>query len=292
MPPRSTWKGFLRLSLVSVPVKAYTANAAASSGISLHQLHEECHNRIQYRKTCPVHGEVGSDEIVSGYEFAKGQFVVISPEELDKIRTEGDRSVNIDSFIRPEQLDPIYFDKTYYLVPDGPVGERPYAVLREAMVKGPRNAIGQVVLSNRERTVLLRPLDGLLAMTTLHYDNEVKKPSAFEDEVPGGKVSKEELELAKLLIDAKTAKDFDFSRYHDVYVEQLTKVIEAKVEGKEISAPTSPEEPRVINLMDALRQSVARAKESEKPAAPKKPRKKVAKSKSPRAASKRKRKSS
>lgn len=289
MPPRSSWKGFLRLSLVSVPVKAYTAASSSRSDVTLNQLHAECNNRIQYRKTCPVHGEVSNDEIVSGYEFAKGQYVVITPEEIEKVRPQGDKSITIDSFIKSTELDAVYYDKTYYLVPDGPIGERPYLVLRDGMAEQDRCAIAQVVISNREQTVLLRPLNGLLAMTTLRYDDEVKKPESFADEIPKIEVSKEEIELAEQLIEAKTAKKFDFSAYKDLYTQRLTAVIQAKVEGKEITSPQALEEPQVINLMDALRESVAKAQEG-KPV--KKPKKKMAPSKSARAPAKKKRKTS
>src|SRR5688572_7414279 len=133
MAARSSWKGFLRLSLVSVPVKAYTATAS-SGDIRLNQLHAECNSRIQYKKTCPIHGEVTNDQIVSGYEYAKGQYVVVDPDELEKLRTEADRAIKIDVFIKPEALDPLYLSgRSYYLLPDGPVAQKPYAVIIEGM---------------------------------------------------------------------------------------------------------------------------------------------------------------
>jgi DNA end-binding protein Ku len=125
--PRSSWKGYLKLSLVSVPVRGYTANVAASE-IRLNQLHSECHNRIRYQKTCPVHGEIPKEEIVSGYEYAKGEYVVIEPEELTRIRGERERAVTLDAVVSQHTIDPVYFtDKTYYLVPDGAVGQKPLA---------------------------------------------------------------------------------------------------------------------------------------------------------------------
>src|SRR6476660_8038642 len=118
MAARSSWKGFIRLSLVSVPVKAYTATTSGGGAISLNQIHVDCHSRIKYQKTCPIHGELSSDAIVSGYEFAKGQFVVINPDEIDKLRSESDKAVQIDAFVSPEIIDPVYFSgKNYYLVP-------------------------------------------------------------------------------------------------------------------------------------------------------------------------------
>src|SRR5438477_12436596 len=125
MAARSSWKGFLRLSLVSIPVKAYTATASGGGEIHLNQIHADCHNRIKYQKVCPIHGEVSNDAIVSGYEFAKGQFVVIDPNELYKLCSESDKAIQIDTYIVPDELDLLYFNgRTYYLVPDDPVGQK------------------------------------------------------------------------------------------------------------------------------------------------------------------------
>src|SRR5262249_19131127 len=147
MALRSAWKGFLKLSLVSVPVKAYTATTSGGGEIRLNQLHAECHSRINYKKTCPIHGEVTQDQIVSGYEYAKGQYVVVDTDELDKLRTEDEKAITITTFIPPETIDPVYFSgKTYYLIPDGPVGQKPYATILQAMTEDNRHAIAQVML--------------------------------------------------------------------------------------------------------------------------------------------------
>jgi DNA end-binding protein Ku len=277
MAARSSWKGFLKLSLVSVPVKAFTATASSSNEIHLNQLHAECNSRINYKKTCPVHGDVPSDQIVSGYEYAKGQYVLIDTDELDKLRTENEKALNIDAFIPANSLDPIYSTgKTYYLVPDGPVGQKPYALLRDAMVELKRQAIGTVVMSGKEQIVLLRPMDNLLAMTMLSYEHQVTKPSSFNDELIKPAIEPEELKLAKTLIDASTPKKLDFAKYRDVYTEKLTKLIEAKVAGQEIVAPPIHEEAQVINLMDALRKSVAQAQGVASKGAAGKPPKKMA----------------
>src|SRR5262249_40436231 len=130
MAARSSWKGFLRFSLVSVPVKAYNATTSGGGEITLNQIHADCHSRIKYQKVCPVHGEVSGDAILSGYEFAKGQYVVVDPAEIEKLRPESDKAVQIDAFVSPATIDPIYQNgKTYYLVPDGPVAFKPYALL-------------------------------------------------------------------------------------------------------------------------------------------------------------------
>jgi DNA end-binding protein Ku len=294
MAARSSWKGFIRLSLVSVPVKAFTANSSGGGEVRLNQIHQDCHSRIKYQKVCPVHGEVANDAIVSGYEFAKDQYVVIDPEEIDKLRSESDKAVRIDTFVDPESIDPIYFSgKSYYLVPDGPVAHKPYALLVQGMKEMKRSAVARVVLHSREHLVLVRPLDKLLVMEVLAYEQQVNKPSAFKEEVPEQTIEPAEMDLVKTLIKASTAKKFDLAQYKDDYTEKLTKLIEAKVQGKEIVTPPAVEEAQVINLMDALRQSIkqAGAPAAEEAAAPTK---KMAKSKPPpsRVAAQKKRKSS
>lgn len=273
MAARSSWKGYLKLSLVSVPVKAYTATSSAGSPISLNQLHDKCNSRIKYQKVCPIHGEVSQDEIVSGYEYSKGQYVVIDPAEIDKLRTESDKSVNVTAFVRDDAIDPIYLSgRTYYLVPDGPVGQKAYNLIRHAMDEGGLHAVAQIVLSNKEQIVLVRPMDGVLAMSVLEYKSQVKEPSSVEDEIVETEMSKPELDLTKQLIEGMLDEDFDLGQFTDKYTEKLTELIEAKVAGKELVSPPASQEPGVINLMDALKQSVQqvkppkRAAESEKPA--------------------------
>src|SRR5438445_7139396 len=152
MATRSSWKGCLQLSLVCVPVKAYSTASSGGGDIHLNQLHADCHRRIQYKKTCPIHGEVSNDQIVSGYEFAKGQYVEIGPEELDKLRTPSEKAISIDTFIQPESLDPAYYSgQTYYLEPDGAIANKPYVLLRQGMVDQGKHAIAQVVLHSREQ---------------------------------------------------------------------------------------------------------------------------------------------
>ena len=259
---RSSWKGHIKLSLVSIPVKAFTASASGKE-IRLNQLHEECKNRIKYQKTCPQHGEVSGDEIVMGYEFAKDQYVVVDGDELDALRTESDRAINIDSFVRPSQVDMMYLSgKRYYLTPDGPIGQKPYALLLEAMRDQDLYSVAQVVMHGREQLVMLRAMGKLLCMEILAFEDQVKKPSEFEDEVEAADFSKSELELTKKLIEA-TAKDgFDISEYRNVYHDKLKQLIEAKIEGKEIVAPPEDAPQEVINLMDALKASVAQAKDA------------------------------
>jgi DNA end-binding protein Ku len=274
MAARSSWKGFLKVSLVTIPVKAFNATASGSAEIHLNQLHATCHSRIQYKKTCPVHGEVKADEIVSGYEYSKGQYVVVDPAEIDKLRSEDDKSLTVDTFVKAGTVDPVYINgRSFYLVPDGPVGVKGFSVLRQAMVDENRQAIAQVVLHGREQTVLVRPMDNVLVMSVLNLEHQVTKPAAFEEEAPKAEVALEELKMAKTLIDAATAKKFDFSKYKDTYTEKLTKLIEAKVAGEEIVSPPVHEQAQIINLMDALRQSVEKVKGPAEEAAAKPPKK-------------------
>jgi DNA end-binding protein Ku len=259
MVARSSWKGYLKLSLVAVPLKAYNATSEGP-GIELNQLHEECHSRIRYQKTCPVHGQVSNDEIVSGYEFAKDQYVVVDPGEIQKLRPEGDKSIDIKEFIPADELDPIYeTGRTYYLVPDGPVGQKPYALIHAAMKMEGTHAIAQVVISNREQLVRLRPIGKLLAMSVLAHAPRVKLPAAFEDELVETKSTEKELELTRQLIQAMKVEDFDISQYRDTYTERLSLLIQSKIDGEDMVTPPAVAEPQVINLMEALKASVERA---------------------------------
>jgi DNA end-binding protein Ku len=258
--PRSSWKGYLKLSLVSVPVRGYTANVAAND-IRLNQLHAECHSRIRYQKTCPIHGDVPKEEIVSGYEYAKGEYVIIEPDELARLKGELERSVNIDAVLSQHTIDPIYFtDKTYYLTPDGAVGQKPYALIQRCLADEELQAVGRVVLFGREELVLVRPVDRLLAMTALKYESEVAHAETLHEDLDESKLSREELTLTKRLLEAFEKPKFSLAEYKDHYVEELRTLIEAKVEGREIVAPPERKEKHVINLMDALKKSVAATK--------------------------------
>jgi DNA end-binding protein Ku len=264
--PRSSWKGYLKLSLVSVPVKGYTANVSASD-VALNQLHSECHSRIKYKKTCPIHGEIPKEEIVSGYEYAEGQYVVIEPEELAKIRGERERAVTLDAVVPLNSVEPVHFsDKTYYLVPDGKVGQKPFALIQQCLTEDKLQAVGRVVLFGREELVLVRPVEGLLAMTALKYESQIAHPSMLAEELEKPALKSQEIGLTKTLLEAFVKDDFSLASYQDTYVEKLTELIQAKVEGKEVVTPPAAEEPHVINLMDALKRSVAAARKSERPA--------------------------
>jgi DNA end-binding protein Ku len=256
--PRASWKGQLKVDLVTFPVAAFNAIGSDTGAIHLHQLHAECHRRIEHHKVCPIHGEVSNDDIVMGYEYKKGKYIEIDPDELDKLRTKADRAISVDTFIAPEELDPMYYDgRTYYLAPDGNQGHEPYGVLCAAMEKRNCFGVGQVVFSEREQLVAIRPVDGTLVMSMLHHEAEFRQPG----DVGIGRVKApaREVKLAEVLIKAATEK-FDFSSYVDQYRERLERLIELKVKGHEVVAPDDEAEPEVINLMDALKQSVAKTR--------------------------------
>ncbi len=261
MALRSSWKASLRLSLVCVPVKAYPAAVSGNGEIRFHQLHADCGCRIQYQKRCPQHGQVTSDDIVSGYEYVRDQYVVIEAAELENLHGPSEPAITISEFISPESLDPVYAGggKSYYLLPDGPVATRPYAVLCQAMQQAGRHALARAVIRGREQLVLLRPLERLLALSVLAYDRQVVTPETFADQLPGGDVQDEELELAHTLIEAATAETFDYSGYRDTHHERLEQLIEAKLAGTEpVVTPQLGESPPAGNLIEALRESVAR----------------------------------
>lgn len=306
MPARPTWKGYLKLSLVSVGVKAYTVADSSQGHIQLNQLHAECHSRIRYKKTCPTHGEVPSDEIILGYQIGEDQYVPIADEELKAIRTKSEQTIDIATFIGQEELDDRFLtDRSYYLVPDGRIAQKPYALIRDTLEKFQLRAIAEVILSQREQHVVVRPLGKLLIMTVLQHEQELKQPTDFEEQVTEVEPADQELKLTKQLVDALTQPDWDFSSYQDTYQERLSNLIAAKVEGKELVKPDEAEAPTIINLMDALKASIeqipvpsktgnsssasssktAAGKSAEKPA--EKPAKKVAASTSKRTASKR-----
>jgi DNA end-binding protein Ku len=259
MASRPSWEGFLKFNLISVPVKAY--NAAAGGGkIGFHLLHRKCNSRIRYKKVCPIHGEVPNDEIVSGYEVAKDQYAIVERDERGELRTEDDKAITVDAFVEPEAVDPVYYSgRTYYLVPDGKVAQKPYVVLFDAMSARHRFAVAQVVFAGRAQVALVRPAQGILALTLLVYETEIKSPAAFAAEVEKPDVSAAERKLAETLIDASTVGEFDLGQYKDEYAGKLAKLIAGKAKTRK-RAPARGEEPAVINLMDALRQSLNRAR--------------------------------
>ena len=260
MPPRPTFRGFLQLSLVSVPVRGFTSTQTGAE-VRLNQLHKDCNQRIKYKKVCPEHGDVAQDEIVSGYEHVKDEYVVIDPAEVQKLRKQSDKIVSLEAFVSADKLDPLYFSgRAYYLQPDGTAGQKPYQLLREAMEDEGLFAIGRATLSGRIQMVAIRPSGKLLVMSVLQYAEKVKEVGDFEEGVDDAKISAEEKKLTKTLIQASIQEEFDYTEFKDGYVEEMRKLIDLKIEGQEIVAAPDAEEPKVINLMEALKASVEGAK--------------------------------
>ncbi len=257
--PHASWKGYLSLSLVSVPVQAFNVATSAKGEISFNQLHDKCKSRIRYVKTCPIHGDVPNNEIVKGYEYAKDQYVIVDDAELKALRAESNQSVVIDTFVKPDAIDPKYFDgRCYYLVPDGDRAAHPYAVMLEALQAKNLWGIATATISNREQLLVLRAAGDTLCADALHFAAELRSATEIGAERVLRKVAREEVKLAGMLIDASTSKRFDINRYEDNYESELREMLEAKAQGhKLVKAPKNTPAP-VINLMDALRKSVAK----------------------------------
>jgi DNA end-binding protein Ku len=256
MASRPSWEGHLTFNLVSIPVKAFNAIGAGSGKIGFHLLHKGCNERIRYKKVCPVHGEVENDEIVSGYEYEKGKYVTVEKDEKGDLREPDDKAIAVDTFVEPAAIDPIYFSgRTYYLVPNGPAAQRPYAVMLAAMRAHDRLAVARLVLSGRGHVAVVRPFGKLLGMTLLAFEDQVKAPGPFEGEVGSPTVSAAERKLAEALLDSATS-DFDLHNYKDNYAEKLAALVQGKARKKGAKAAPAPGE--VGDLMDALRKSLAR----------------------------------
>src|SRR4029434_5691777 len=254
MPPRPTWKGFLKVSLVNIPVKVFPATESACA-ISFNQLHAECQTRIQQKRWCPhCEREVPNTELVKGYEFEKGRYVVMTEDDIQKVRVESTRVINLVQFADDSQIDPIYVDRAYYLAPDGPMAAEAFAVMREGMAG--KAGIGKMALYGREYLVAVRPQKKGLVMYTLHHDAEIRSIDQIEElnSVPS-KVKPEEMKLAKQVIGTFDG-DLNLKDYKDEYKEGLRKIIDAKIAGEEIVAPEMQEPPKVVDLMEALRRSL------------------------------------
>jgi DNA end-binding protein Ku len=254
MAARSTWKGFLKVSLVSIPIKVYPASESAAA-LSFNQLHGECRTRIQQKRWCPnCNREVANTELVKGYEFEKGRFVVLDEEDFAKVTTESTRVINLVQFTGVESVDPMYFDRAYYLAPDGPMASEAYAVMREGM-RG-KAGVGKVALYGREYLVAVVPRDRGLVMFTLHHAAEIRSIDAIDElkTIPS-EVKPDEVKLAQQVIGAFDG-DLDLTSFRDEYRDGLREIINAKIAGEEVVARSVEPPTNVVNLMDALRKSL------------------------------------
>ncbi|MFN7917771.1 MAG: Ku protein [Vicinamibacterales bacterium] len=254
MAARPTWKGYLKISLVNIPVKVFPATDASAT-ISFNQLHAECQTRIQQKRFCPTcQKEVPNTDIVKGYEFEKGRWVVMNDEDIEKVRVESTRVINLEKFTDDVEIDPIYLDKPYYLAPDGPVAKEAFAVIREGM-KG-KAGIGKVALYGREYFIKVQPRERGLVMYTLRHASEIRSMDAIDEltDMPE-QVKPAEVALAQQVIGTFEG-EIDFADYRDDYQEGLREIIDAKIAGREVVAPEVQEPPKVVNLMEALRKSL------------------------------------
>lgn len=254
---RPTWKGFLKLSLVNIPIRLYPA--ARSQSLSFNQIHTECNTRIKYDKRCPnCERSVSSNEIVKGYEYAKEQYVIMDEEDFSKVRLDSAKSISIVQFVNQDEIDPLYYHGSHYIVPDGPVAMESFQTILRATEEKTRIALARVVMSGKEQVVAIRPRDNVFVMSALYYADEVRALAGIEELEEQPEVNPEELQLATQLIDAIT-KPFDPKAFKDDYRGALMDIIKAKAEGKEIVEPPEVETGKVINLMDALKSSLERA---------------------------------
>ncbi len=254
MPPRPTWKGYLKVSLVNIPVKVYPATEASAT-IAFNQLHAECQTRINQKKWCSkCEREVTSAEVVKGYEFEKGRWVVMTDEDIAKVRTESTKVINLVQFAGDDEIDPMYVDRAYYLVPDGAMATDAYAVMRDGMHG--KVGVGKVAIHGRESLVAVKPHKQGLVMYTLHHAAEIRTIDQIDElrEVRG-KVNATEMKLAKQVIESFEG-ELNLSDYKDEYQEGLKQIIDAKVAGEEFVAPTEEAPPKVVDLMEALRRSL------------------------------------
>jgi len=265
MAARPTWKGFLKISLVNIPVRVFPATDSAAT-ISFNQLHGECQTRIQQKRWCPkCEREVPLAEVVKGYEFEKGRYVVMDEEDLAKVRPESTRVIDLVQFTDASAIDPIYVERPYYLAPDGQMALEAFAVMRESM-KG-KAGIGKLALYGREYLVAVQPKDKGLVMYTMRRANEIRSMDLIEElEGVPTKVKPDEIKLAKQVI-GNFEGQLDLTEYRDAYQEELQRIIDAKIAGEEVTAPVEETPPKVVNLMDALRQSLDRVSNQKKKSA-------------------------
>jgi len=262
MAARPTWKGFLKISLVNIPIRVFPATDAAAT-VSFHQLHQACRTRIQQKRWCPsCEVEVPASDLVKGYEFEKGKYVVLDESDMAKVRPESTRVINIMQFADAAVIDPVFVERPYYLAPDGQVAAEAFAVMREGMAG--KAAIGKLALYGREYLVAIQPRENGLVMFTLRHAREVRAMSAIDElkTVPA-KIKPDEVKLARQVI-GNFETGGDLTQYEDNYQAELRRIIDAKIAGEEIVAPAEEAPPKVVNLMDALRQSLNRVSADKK----------------------------
>lgn len=272
-PARPIWTGQIRLALVALPVKLYSALDAREK-ISFNQIHEPSKQRIRYEKVAPGVGPVDKDEIVKGYEYAKGRYVLFSDEEFDALKVESKKTLDMVQFAPADTIDPIYFDKPYYALPDGKLADEPYRVVRDALKKTKTVGLGQITMRGRSYIAAVKPYEDGLVVETVHYAEEVRAAKNFFDEIPQGKLDADLVDLAEELINRKKAK-FDPHKFEDEYAIALERLVKKKIERHGELVLEDQEEPspdygdNVVSLVDALKKSLSKKAEIVEPKAKK-----------------------
>ncbi len=259
---RPIWKGHLTFGLVTIPVKLYTATEAKD--IRFRLLHRSCMTPIQNKRYCPQHDQIVDwNDVVRGYEYAKGKFVPVSDEELDSVPLETAGTVSVTSFVDLREIDPIYYEKSYYLAPDEG-GQKAYRLLHDTMEGITKTALGKVVIKEKEHLVAVRPYDGTIVMSTLYYADEVRAVADIPEVPVQAKVHPNEKKMAMQLIEGLIA-EFRPAEYRDDYRDALQKVIAAKVDGEAVVATPARKPEKVVDLMDALRRSLQMTRKERQP---------------------------
>lgn len=250
MPPRSLWTGAISFGIVNIPVRLFTSTQ--DKDISFRMLHEPDNARIRFVRMCSEEEvEVPNDEIVRGYEYEKGQYVVLTDEDFDQLPLPSKHTIELTAFVDADEIDPVYYERSYYLEPED-TGVKPYALLARALEERNLTALAKIAIRNKEQLCALRFMDGSLVLETLFYPDEIRVEEA---DLPKTKATREEVQMASSLIDLLT-EDFDASQYQDTYREALLQLINAKLEGQEVVEAAAPEPTKVVDLMEALRASV------------------------------------
>ncbi|MHB8529671.1 MAG: non-homologous end joining protein Ku [Caulobacteraceae bacterium] len=263
MAGRAYWKGYLKLSLVSCPVKLYPATSSTAGKIAFNLLHKDTLNRVQQKYHDPELGVIDRADLVKGYQFEKDKYVVVTSEELEEVEIESSKTVDIDGFVDAGAIDPIYQDSTYYLAPDGPIAEETFGVILEAMKRVRKVAVARIVLSGRERLVAIAPIEEGFTLTTLRSAKEIREPASALEKL-NVKLSDDMLSMAAQIIATKETT-FAPEAFEDRYEEALLALVKSKISGGQPVITKAPERGNVVNLMDALRRSI---EEERRPPAP------------------------
>jgi DNA end-binding protein Ku len=259
---RAIWKGFIRFSLVTIPINVYSAVESAGT-ISFNQLHKEDNGRVGYEKKCKKCGKVlSNDEIVKGYEYQPDQYIVIENEDLQKIKLESTKTIEIEGFVNATEVSPMLYDSPYFIGPDGEVAKKAYALFTETLKQTGKMGIGKVVMRDREDMIMISPEENGMMMFKLRYPNELRNISSVP-QLNGLKADKDQLQLAKTLVESMTTT-MDKIEIKDKYQDALRELIEAKAEGKEIVSAEKEIKP-VTDIMAALKQSIEQAKKEKMP---------------------------